>query len=330
MKPHMILLIVFIAAIVLLSAKKETIAETTIQYQLSSLQMSDGCSGDIEFAPTLIYPLEVCANDGENDYGCKVYAVGEIGNTDIIETEQFTMDTGKSYRLKITWERVRDPYGRYDHGGTADSIHYDACESFPTATHGCGGQCGGWACNDYYYFLSPDCDYATATWPQVTGHMLYFDSGCQSQFNVQVGVHTPPTPITYKPTQSLVRTVEGCTLSGGSDAVVTCNPISSFKDIPTTGCGCEAVSYSYASTCVEGEPDSCGDNICTYPFGTAYSEYIQTDGFLGIDDKVQMSGTVIGITQEETYGNFLLSAEYYKIGTYSFDYFIEQANRWIT
>jgi len=101
-----------------------------ISYELDSVEMTEGCSGDIELAPTVAYDLEVCLENGSGiiiSESCKTYTSGTYDGGDTIQTNATDLIVGEQYRLSITWKRIRDNAGRYDHGESVAGSHTETC-----------------------------------------------------------------------------------------------------------------------------------------------------------------------------------------------------------
>ena len=81
----------------------------SISYDANYLNMSDGCEGEIGFMPKESYELDVCANNGATDLGCKTYSSGEYNKSTNISTDYFVDDNLNNYDMYNFANDMGDP-----------------------------------------------------------------------------------------------------------------------------------------------------------------------------------------------------------------------------
>lgn len=304
MKKIWILSIIILAVILLINlplTKQAVYPNQKISFQLASLQMKDGCNGDINLAPTTLYPLIVCVNDGITDYGCKTYTSGEYGAGSILETGLFSQDTSKNYRLKINWKRIRyinvdNPAlnWKYDNGESSDSGNF---------------------CRVSYGYVCP--------FPS-----MYYNSSCYLAerqypvYNCDSGYYPTGWSFIKGP---VIRHYENYVWSDSNKSCQTQRGYSWYNNVCLGFDSYSCVTGNFADICDYNTISS----LASYAGNTIiYTDYISSNGEFAINNKIYVEGTISGLLKEIIYSEFIQSKSNYLSGSNSFNTFIANANGW--
>ena len=242
-------------------------------YTPSSFSMNDGCSGTISLAPDTTYNLKVCLNDGSSDVdgSCKIYSTGEYSIGNILSTTSINVPKG-NYRLAIKWNRVKDPQGRYDHGGDTDSGSiWSGCLGAGGASTCCpGGPSVG--CSSFNFNEGIGC--------KVRGGSQ--NAGCYYSQSSCGGIQYVTSDLSVW-RQHSCRTNEGYVRTGGSNAGGTCTIMNSFdNEGPGYGRACQDTQVGYVVGCTPGTNPSCPSNLCAYASSsTEYTSFFTIDSQSG-------------------------------------------------
>ncbi|HZX45457.1 MAG TPA: hypothetical protein VFF28_07290 [Candidatus Nanoarchaeia archaeon] len=237
--------------------------------------MNDGCTGPIKFAPNEQHGLHVCAVDVLNKtYGCKAYNFGEYGAGDSLETDAFQMNSS-SYRLKFNWARIRDPNGRYDHGGISAQSLWQ-CTHDPFALRS---------------YSNPDCSWPPGRW--ISGYWSSTDGSCTGTYIESKRCKNYP---------STCRNYENNSI-GGSDCILGdfaaqgCSGPSDTYEATNSPGDCSGDQqyyqsyYSHPTSCIDGTPSNCPANLCTFAGNTTVYTAAAAKGIvIKIEDKIKAIG----------------------------------------
>lgn len=243
----------------------------SINYTPSSFSMSAGCSGTISLAPDATYAMTVCINNGSDVSGsCNTINSGEytVGDDFIPNSAILTDGT---YRLKVTWGRIKDPASQYDHGASTTSSTSHVCSGANYIWNGClTCDCSGVAtgANDDIIYNGNECDGGIARdYNEVTASGLETDS---------------------------CRTYEGYTRTGGSSGSIgSCIGGSSRAWYPSMQCYSTNWAVS-VKKCTAGTAPSCPSGLCSY--AGSNTEYT---GYVGLNDSASSGSVSVSFTESK-------------------------------
>jgi len=234
----------------------------SVSYQPSSFNMNNGCSGAIKLSPNSDYNLKVClvgaSSLSEIVGSCKIYTSGEYGAGSTLSTNPTGINSG-NYKVRVKWTRIKDPSGRYDHGGESGAGSPSQCGSSKN-TGIVGESCSGGGNTKWESQLK-----------------LYSSSSCTGTIYYPYKCSTPSCRI-YEGGEGQIGAGSSCVISGQLTSS-TCLDISGYSSDVFSG-QCIIFPYNnmrylkdyanqaptanqYYSSCTEGIT-SCPSTICTY------------------------------------------------------------------
>ena len=298
----------------------------------NSFNMTDGCKGEISFAPTTTYNLQVCLQNGSGEditVSCKIYNNGTFGSSNKLASELFDkslLKNGQQFRLKFYWKRIK--YLTMDN--SALNGFNDSGTSATTSLR--------WFCqnnNDrgestfYFTTNSSTCDVA-GNWAN-TGSLgwnwVYIQSNvCQAPISglchctSSGGDECYDSHFLFAPFTTSHRIYEGYNIDEGvsSATMSTCRSISSYcNGGGYTGCNgnCGCITPKYvASGCTNGTAPTLISNLCTYAGDNIdYSAYFTyTDSLISTSTNTTNKLISFGIV---SWINQFATNSYLQIGT---------------
>lgn len=255
--------------------------------------MSEGCEGEIAFAPDNDDNFVVCLQNGSGvtlTGSCRTYTSGVLGSGDMITTGLFDfglLEDGKLYRFSFDWERINyvdmnisTLNGKNDTGGTASCPNYDICgnstkQSRIYSDNACGSQIS--AITDLWgIYVSNDCSGSPYVYQEATksDSSTYRVTEAYTQANYNgtdvtvsncLGVITEST-CTDTATLSSTR-VSG---AGGACTDRSGTPVEAMDYYVGFGAG----YFDMCQTCSAGTTCTWELGLCTYAGDyTVYSDY---------------------------------------------------------
>lgn len=242
----------------------------TISLNIDQLNMTDGCNGEVGFAPNSTHVLSLCV-DGVDD-SCQNYTSGVYNASSQINTSPTQLNMSDTYRLKLTWNKVS--YINLDNSTLNGKNDSGASQADPYNSTCASGGINQYSCIDGAPYV---------------GNAFYtasYGGDCDG------GSYT----LVYRRIPSgQCRVYDGYTRMNGSNAIVS-GCTAGYHPLNDIYCQGTNDWYAYTS-CTSGTAGSCPSSLCTYAgSNSVYLDYFTLNSTLthdiNITDKVTLTGNI--------------------------------------
>jgi hypothetical protein len=277
--------------------------QSVFHYDITQLDMTAGCNGEVSLAPNTDYDLTICLQDstGTDVPGsCNVYTSGEYGVGDTLNTNSINntyLSNGEEYRIELTWNRIgyvsmANPLldGNYDHGGYAKGNTNHLCVSHWTVTNNiCTDDV-----DDFKYATSQAaCEISDFNTLIENDRKYYASTTCNNPSLI-----TNNVDFNYYADSVEQRVYEGYYRTGGTAASMSCTQANSAIDVfdcgtcLTEGNGGMSSEIWIPTSCSDGIEDDIPTGLCSNIENvTDHSDYF-TYTVLGDADNIRFTQEV--------------------------------------